>query len=457
MTARNRRTGRSVSRRAVLVAAPVTGMLAACVPGQGAEQVAPGPFKGTATIRFTTVFPDQPITSVIQQQVDRFAQKNPSITVKFEPAASTGDWLEKRKIEVAAGDAVELSHHRANAMGELASLGILADLDAYLKRDGKAMKVEDYWPGALEAGRWKSKQVGLVYRGVTVQGVIYSLKLFQQAGQPSPLDLYARSEWTWQRLRELAKPLTSNVHDPNPANRIFGTSNWIMASFFTCAVPLAAWGHEILTKDGKLAPTSPAAVEALEFFQTITCRERTAPSRELDGYEGDANGHLNTGRLGTMTVSHDTLQRLRPMGWAYDFAPPPKQKTTASLLNAEQLCVLQHGKQKDAAWEYLKFAASQDEQAQMSKAFGNAPPFKGIFDAFGRDAEAFKDIKGARYLPDIMKIARPLPIELTTKFSDFQRLWEQQVISTPLYYKCDGSSARDAYDRFVREANQLMA
>jgi hypothetical protein len=92
----------------------------------------------------------------------------------------------------------------------------------------------------------------------------------------------------------------------------------------------------------------------------------------------------------------------------------------------------------------------------MGKAFGNAPPYKGLFDAFVRDAEAFKDVKGARYMADIMKIAKPLPIELTVKFSDFQRLWEQQVVSTPLYYKCDGSSARDAYDRFVREGNLLL-
>lgn len=93
----------------------------------------------------------------------------------------------------------------------------------------------------------------------------------------------------------------------------------------------------------------------------------------------------------------------------------------------------------------------------MAKAFGNAPPFRSLFDAFVRDAEAFKDVKGARYLPDVMKLAKPLPIELTVKFSDLQRLWEQQVISAPLYNKCDGSPARDAYDRFVREANLLLA
>lgn len=447
---------RGVSRRAVVLAAPLVGALAACVPGTGADQGAPERFQGTATIRFTTVFPDQPITSVIQQQVDRFTAKNPQITVKFEPAASTTDWLEKRKIEAAAGDSVELSHHRANAMGELAALGILGDLDGYLKRDGKGMKIEDYFPGALEVGRWKSKQVGLVYRGATVQGVIYNTQMFQQAGLQTPLDWQAKNEWTWQKVREVAKQLTSKSEDANPANRIFGTSAFILGSFFTSVVPLAAFGHEVLTKEGKLTPTSPAAIECLEFFQNMTCRERSAPMRETDGYELAADGHLNTGRMGMIAQSSDSLQRLRQFGWPFDFAPMPKYRSVASLLNAEQITLLSGGKQKDAAWEYLKFAAGPEEQGAMARAFGNMPTYKGQFDTWLREAESLKGLSGAKYLPEIMKYAKPLPIELTTKFSDVQRLWETQIVYTPLLWKCEGGSARDAYDRFVREANQLL-
>ena len=110
----------------------------------------------------------------------------------------------------------------------------------------------------------------------------------------------------------------------------------------------------------------------------------------------------------------------------------------------------------NAAWEYLKFAAGPEEQGIMAKAFGQTPTYKGQFDTWMKEAESLRGITGAKYLPDIMTYTKPLPVELTIKFSDFQRIWQNETIAGPLLDRCEGGSARDAYDRFVRDANQLL-
>jgi ABC-type glycerol-3-phosphate transport system substrate-binding protein len=154
--------------------------------------------------------------------------------------------------------------------------------------------------------------------------------------------------------------------------------------------------------------------------------------------------------------STDNLLRLRQFGWTFDVAPMPDYKQKASLLNAEQICLLHYGKQKDAAWEYLKFAASPDEQAIMAKAFGQTPPYKSQFDAWAKTADATQGLKGAPLIADVLKYAKPLPIEVTIKFSDLQALWEQKIIGAPLLNQCGGRSAKDAYDQFVRDGNVVM-
>ena len=452
-------THSSTRRTVTLAGLSLTGGVAAaaCTPG-GRSDVVGAAVKAPATIRLTTVFPDPPIVAVIEKQVGRFTQRFPQITVKFEPAASTNDWLQKRKVEAAAGDAVEVSHHRMNAVPELAALGILADLAAYLKRDGAALRVSDIWPDALDAGKYQGKQLGLPYRGIILLMTVFNTNLFQSAGVPTPLDLYARGQWTWQKVRELGAQLTNTR---NPDSKLFGTSTFIFGNPDWRSAPLWHFGADLYNKERtRVTLTTPQAVECAEFFQNLACREGTAPVRLTDGYEYADDGAFTQGRLAIGFEWHGSLTSPRYERWPKEVAPLPAFRDKAGVLNAEQVSLLQHGKEKDAGWEYVKFAASPDEQLLMQQAFGYVPGHKHQFDAFVKQADIWRGVKGVSTLNDIMKAARP--IQVSTKQSDVNTLWTKYVAggtfanATGMLGTCQGPSAKDVMETVTREANQIL-
>ncbi|MBI3973450.1 MAG: extracellular solute-binding protein [Chloroflexi bacterium] len=440
------------TRRDMLLAAMAAGpLLAACGAGDfGGQPTAVPAAKSPATIRVTTVWPDAPIVEAIQAQVDRFTKVAPHITVKFEPAASTGDWLQKRKVEAAAGDAVEVSYHRNFSLAELASLGMLADMAPYVKRDAKAIQSDDILPDVMNAGKYRGKQVGLFWQGTNLLVTVYHTGMFRAAGETTPDALYARGQWTWTRVREVARRLT-DVR--NEDQKRFGTHAFALGNFNWGAGVLWTFGADLLSQDGtRVTLTTPEAVECFEYFHTLVCRDYSAPVRATDGYEFVRGGAVDQGRIAIVPNWIGSMINAAPQ-WPFDLAPLPSQRKQASVLSPANTSLLQHAPQKEAGWEFVKFAATPVEQQVMWRRFGQVPVHKQHFDPWMQEVAAATNVKNLRLVPEIMKVARAFPG--VPRYSALQELFQKHAF--PLLHSCSGPAPKEVCEAISREGTLLLS
>lgn len=440
-----------VTRRWVLLSGSAAGpLLAACEAGSGGQAPAGSAAKTPATIRVTTVWPDVPIVEAIQGQVERFTKQAPHITVKFEPAASTADWLQKRKVEAAAGDAVEVSYHRNFALAELASLGLLADLGPYIRRDGKIIQIDDILPDVVNSGKYKEKQVGLFWQGTNVLVTVYHTGMFQAAGEPTPDELYAKGQWTWTKVREVARRLT-DIRDPD--QKRFGTHAFALGNFNWAAGVLWTFGADLMNQDRtRVTLTTPEAVECFEYFHTLVCKDYSAPVRATDGYEFMPGGAISQGRLAIVPNWIGSMIQAAPQ-WPFDLAPLPAQRKQASVLSPTNTSLMQHGPQKDAGWEFVKFANTPAEQQVMWKRFGQVPVHKQHFDSWTREVAAATNVRNLRYVQDIMKVAKAFPA--VPPQDALQQVFQKHAF--PLLHSCSGPAPKDVCEAISREGSLLLS
>lgn len=71
----------------------------------------------------------------------------------------------------------------------------------------------------MNAGKYKGKQVGLFWQGTNLLVTVYHTGLFQAAGEATPDELYAKGQWSWTKVREIARRLTDAR---NPDQKRFG-------------------------------------------------------------------------------------------------------------------------------------------------------------------------------------------------------------------------------------------
>lgn len=452
-------------RRAVLVPPALAAgpLLAACTArGQGAQNPAAQPAKTPVTIDLTSAWPDTVYVEAIQAQVTRFTKQFPHISVNLQPATSTKDWTDKRKVEAAAGEAVDVSIHYDMFLWDLAAPGLLVDLGPYIKQQTKTVQADDIWPGVLESGKYKGKQFALFWVGPNVLVTVYNIDLFQAAGESTPDQLYAKGQWTWPNVREIARRMTNTR---NPDRKVFGTTSFILGNVAWRSVPLWQFGTDLFNADHtRLTLNSPQGVECVEHFSNLVCRDGTAPLRTQDDYEYQPDtGAVVQGRVAIPFENHTALVNSRYDMWPKDIAPLPSYRQSASMLSTAHISLMQLGKHKEAGWEYVQFAASPPEQQQMQKqkGFAQVSAHRRLFDSWMAQMEATTKAKNLRYVKDALQAAKS--VQLTTNQADLNAIWNKYLAggrlgsSTGLLGTCQGGSAKDVCDTITREANQLLS
>jgi ABC-type glycerol-3-phosphate transport system substrate-binding protein len=313
-----------------------------------------------------------------QRVIDAFAKVHPEIKVKVQAiqAADWKDFFTKILTMVAAGtppDVVYVATEGAQLFAEK----LAHPLDEYLRRDAADMKeyFADVHPSLVEAFMYKGSLFQLPIDW-NAANMYYNTSALQQAGLERPAD-----NWTQVDFRNsLAAMRKARPQDFTPyywTNRLFGgvvpwlyandTSflkeskstggEWLWDSFYSQdpSRGLRSGGYQWLEPNAD----DPRVYESFDYLRGLV--KDGLGVRPEEGGGNSLVGLFASNRIGMTPAGGYWVEGLHEAGMKeddFDVQFFPRWRTQRHQFGTAGYAIMKTAKDKDAAWEWLKFASS---------------------------------------------------------------------------------------------------
>ncbi|MFU1797020.1 ABC transporter substrate-binding protein [Paenibacillus azoreducens] len=326
----------------VLAATMMASVLSAC-GGSGGDSGASQGDGGSSqkTLRFATW--DTGDTLKIEQDIaKKFEAEHPGTKVQVEAYADGFD--QKLAAGFGAANPPDVmymwdfpTYHQS-----------LEPLDNYANKD-QDLKIDDFYKGLFNYGKIDGKLYGIP-AGFTTRVVYYNKKMFDAAGVPYPKD-----GWTWDQFQEIAQKLS----DKSKKQYGFG----VRAENDTYDLQGLVWsnGGSFISPDGKTIDgymNSKETAEAIQMFGDMVKNG----SAVLTGGKGQQSGDdiFKAGKIAMWESGIWPLESFRKAGIDVGTVEMPafQGKPVKGVLAESALSIAKDSKQKDLAWEFIKFYVS---------------------------------------------------------------------------------------------------
>jgi multiple sugar transport system substrate-binding protein len=300
---------------------------------------------------------------------------------------------------VAAGSAPDVFWTHAYVSPNLTKLGILADINPYIKKD-KDFKVGNYFEAPFKDYEADGKQYG-VPREATTTIVIVNKELFQKSGVPLP-----GANWTWDEFLKAAQQLTRG----DGSAKTWGVGGFVGPGSASYYAPIKAWqeGGDIVDKTRtKFTLHQTPAVEQMQWVADLVTKHRVHAFG--DDFPGTAAREVwNSGRFG-MFVQICVYSNFNQAQFDWDIVPLPRGKSQVTRTASAGHSMTAASKNKDGAWEVLKFLGSKPAYEHWAKTGLTIPTFKEVA-ASPLVLNPNAPPKSAKIATDAFAYARPEPI-----------------------------------------------
>lgn len=355
---------------ATLVRNVLTASAAAGLIGGAVAMVACGgeANDGRTTVRYARWGLPEEIAAE-RELLKEFEAAHPNIRVVVEFSAWSEYW-NKLQAQMAAGTAPDVMLMSGEKLHDYVARDQIADMAPLLAADS-SITLDAYFPATTQVYQIDG-HLWAMPRDCNTIGIYYNKTLFDKHGVP-----YPQPGWTWEDFHAKAKALTI---DENGDGRY--ESYGYLAAFESMEVHYAGWiwqnGGEILdpTRTHSVVD-QPATVEAMRFFSDLVLKDKVSPGTAQASTFG-SNMFL-TGRL-AMSSEGTWMVRLFSSieGFEWDMAPLPRGKNAVAPVNGLGNAIYANTKDKQAAWELVKFMSSRPIQERLARSGTSIPAMKEV-------------------------------------------------------------------------------
>ena len=275
-----------------------------------------------------------------QELVDKFNAAHEDIEVALE--AYGKDFDTKISAGMGSGDTPDVMYmwnYPAYYQG-------LEPLDSFIEKEGEAYKANFYdtlWNYNSMAG-----QIYGIPIGFTTHTLFYNKDLFQEAGIPEPTN-----DWTWDDLQQAAKTISEKTSAK-------GFAFPMKPDPYDFEMYLWSNGAAYCDNEGKLEGNinSKESEEVFQMFQDM----------EKDGYavatEKSGTDEFRSGAVAMYVYGAWSINSLKEDGLNYGVVAIPAfasaGKDSASILSSSGISISKDSKNKEAAWEFVKFWTNEE-------------------------------------------------------------------------------------------------
>jgi len=313
----------------------------------------------TINLRYTLwIAADSPQLALFNEMGAEYTALNPNVTVTFEPIPFV-DYQSDVTLQLAGNNPPDMGWIVEGAARSWVESGILADL-------GPALKGSDEYNFA----DFSESSLGLWTEGEAVYGipfstspfiVLYNSDLFAAAGIPTPAELIAEDNWTWETFASSAKAIVdaTDAYGVQSVDAALYTGN-----FWATLIPiLRGFGGDAWTDDNVCAFNTPESVAALQYIHTMifTDESMVPPGTEVDFYAGGAA--MTLGQL-------SRVNRLADASFEWSIAPLPKGANgDQPVVGQAAMVVFNNGSNRETAIDFLAFLTKEENVARLAAFF----------------------------------------------------------------------------------------
>jgi multiple sugar transport system substrate-binding protein len=289
----------------------------------------------------------------LEQAIQAF-EKESGTKVTVQPAV-TQEYDTKMRTLIAGGSPPDVMRINDDFVRGFSEQGALLDLRPYIDKD--QLDTAQFAKETFEFPQQPDGSHTAWVLGYQPRLIFYNVDLFKQAGVPLPPATWSADGWSWQDFAETAKKLT------DPAKKQYGALVYLDTGYEQTFTVNHGSETGIFSADGTRF-TLPGAkeAEALQWATDLTCKDKVQPPWSALQQDNVQNQMFAQGKIAMMFATFGTVPYLRSTvkDFTWDVAPPPadlEQKTESSVI---VFCVPKKAKNPDAAWELLKYLASED-------------------------------------------------------------------------------------------------
>lgn len=301
-----------------------------------------------------------------KEMVSRFEKANPDI--KVNAMLVPQKYVERKLIlSIAGGVPPDVVRFYAHLGGELMSRTALEPLDDLIKRDN--YDITDFYKVGLIQNSYKDKLYGIPWV-LTPNALFYNKTLFKKAGfNPN------KPPANWNELEVYAKKLTKldkngNISQVGFDGFLYNPNNFALYTWQS--------GGDIISKNNKAVFNSKIGISALTWMRDFLKDEVGSVNKLMvfsSNYKGATQDPFGLGLVGMRIDGPYRIPDLKKYfpNLDYGVAAIPYSKMQTSEVVGNSLVIPRGSKHKEAAWKFIKFAASSKELELMFKGRGRIP------------------------------------------------------------------------------------
>jgi len=290
-----------------------------------------------------------------------------------------------------------------------------ADLSPYIQKDQASLSLDQYDPATLKVFKDAGGKNLSLALGIYPSAMFVNEDIFKAAQIPLPPKQWGAKYidkdgkqvvWDWNEVAIVAKEITSDKagnyngdpgFDPKSIQN-YGFSN----AWLDLRVVMMSWAPPTagVSADGKTATfDSPEMLAAAQWYHSGIFTDHSIPDTAAEGAIGQgATSPFSGGRLGMwyspiwmLCCANSTFH------WNVYAGPAAPNGKIVSPMDVDTFLMVDKSKNKDAAWQVLKWLTSSDVSGQLCNVYGCMPARKSARD--GWSAAQLKNFPGITLQP----------------------------------------------------------
>lgn len=311
----------------------------------------------------------------MKELIEQFEKQHPNITVKTQ-SAPYGQFYQKLDTQIAAGQAPDVWLSDGVYVMKYAQRGAAKDLTDWIARD---LKADEYY--GLDFNKDADGRFWGVPQGIQVGVLFYNKELFDKAGVAYPSD-----EWTWEDLKSSAAKLTVDAGGKTAEDSGFDAAsvNQFGLTFFSItegwfSVMKSYGGGTLDEKAENSIINSPENKQAFEWMVDGMQRGIITDPVDLKSFQSNT-AVFPSGSAAMRIGIYARVQAANEAGLNYDVALLPKgpdgKRVSPVIANSWVVNQKSSDEKAEAAWEWIKYWATEDDVQKQWTELGEAVPVK---------------------------------------------------------------------------------
>jgi multiple sugar transport system substrate-binding protein len=304
---------------------------------------------------------DGDIKTAYDEFIAAFEEAHPGvkITVESQPFARYHDVI---NVKLAGNDPPDVAHIAFNLAPAYIDAGALVDLKPLLE-DLEGYDFAGLRPSSLEPWTKDGAVYGIPFTNST-NVMYYNKDIFEAAGIPTPDEMLANGEWTWENMAAAAKTIVDSGagrYGMVFGNNIYGNGWRILEDIW------APYGAGPWSEDGKTCRfNAPETVEATQLVwdMVFTDKSHPEPGVDADFFAGDIGMGLYRPSQANRLVDPE------PVPFEWGIAPQPSGPLgyiPSAATNG--ITVFAGSENPELAAEFLAFTTNVENAKRMSRNF----------------------------------------------------------------------------------------